>query len=394
MRIFSGIQPTGRKHLGNYLGAIRHWVAGQERGEGLYCLVDLHATTVAYQPADLQRYVLDSTAMLLAAGIDPSRSILYLQGDVVEHAELCWLLSSSATHGELERMHQFKDKSSKQELVSSALFLYPVLMAADILLYQTDEVPVGDDQRQHVELARNVAERFNHRFGPTFVVPEHRIAGQAARVMDLQAPEQKMSTTSSTEAGTIYVLDDEKAITKKFKSAVTDSGTEIRRAEDKPGISNMIEILSAIRGTSFEAVEEDFRGKMYGHLKVAVGEEVAAHLKPIRDKYPELRADEKKLHAILDDGAAKARTIAQATMAMVRTRMGVTRAPVSPTIARALELASAAQEHERKDKLDQALKAYEAIVALPAASPVEAESLRFARYFVEKAKARKAAQKS
>ena len=234
MRIFSGIQPTGRKQLGNYLGAIIHYVAGQDRGEGIYCLVDLHSLTVAYDPAALREYLYDTTAILLAAGLDPSRCILFRQSDVKEHTELCWLLASVTAYGELGRMTQFKEKSAEQrDFVSAGLFFYPVLMAADILAYQTNEVPVGDDQRQHIELTRDIAQRFNSRFGETFVLPEARIPEVGARIMDLQAPERKMSTTGGTEQGTVYVLDEPDAIRRKFKSAVTDSGREIVRGSGK-----------------------------------------------------------------------------------------------------------------------------------------------------------------
>src|SRR5438552_16261432 len=246
-RIFSGIQPTGRKHLGNYIGAITQYVAGQDRGEAIYCIVDLHATTVAYEPAELRANVYDTAAVLLAAGLEPEngRCILFRQSDVREHTELCWLLSAVTAHGDLNRMHQFKEKSARQrELISAGLFLYPVLQAADILAYKADEVPVGDDQRQHLELARDIAERFNERFGETFVVPRHRIPEVGARIMDLQSPEQKMSTTMPSELGILYVDDDPDTVVKKVRSAVTDSGSEIVRAPDKPGISNLIEVLA------------------------------------------------------------------------------------------------------------------------------------------------------
>src|SRR5436305_14273928 len=246
-RIFSGIQPTGRKHLGNYFGAITQYVAGQDRGEAIYCIVDLHATTVAYEPAKLRESVYGTAATLLAAGLDPARCIFFRQGDVQEHTELCWLLSSVAAFGELNRMHQFKEKSAAQrELVSAGLFFYPVLQAADVLAYRADEVPVGEDQRQHVELMRDVAERFNARFGETLVAPEVRVPKVGARIMDLQFPDRKMSTTAGSEQGTVYVLDEARAIEKKVRSAVTDSGTEVRRGPDKAGISNLIDILAAV----------------------------------------------------------------------------------------------------------------------------------------------------
>jgi tryptophanyl-tRNA synthetase len=323
MRIFSGIQPTGRKHLGNYLGAIRQYTAGQSRGEGIYCVVDLHATTVAYKPEDLKKSLYDTTAMLLAAGLNPDKCVLFRQSDVRQHAELCWLLSTVTAHGELSRMTQFKDKAAKQELVSASLFFYPVLMAADILLYQTNEVPVGDDQRQHVELTRVIAERFNQRFGQTFVVPEHRIPQVAARVMDLKDPASKMSTSAAEPAGVVYVLDDEAVTMKKFKSAVTDSGSEVKRGADKAGISNLIEIYAATKNVSAEDVEKEFAAQRYGDFKMAVGEAVNAYLKPVRERYTELRPDEAELERILAKGADKARAIAEETMVNVRGKMGL-----------------------------------------------------------------------
>jgi tryptophanyl-tRNA synthetase len=324
MRIFSGIQPTGRKQLGNYLGAIIHYVAGQDRGEGIYCLVDLHSLTVAYDPARLREYVYDTTAILLAAGLDPSRCILFRQSDLPEHTELCWLLANVTAYGELRRMTQFKDKADQQEFVSAGLFLYPVLMAADILAYQTNEVPVGEDQRQHVELARDIAQRFNARFGETFVVPEARIPGVAARVMDLQNPDKKMSTTGGTEQGTVYVLDQPEDVIRKFKSAVTDSGREIRRGPDKAGITNLIEILSVVRGVDPEAIEKEFsEAEGYADFKRIAGEAVAEYLAPVRERYAELRPDEQGLELILAAGADKARAISSLTVADVRRRMGI-----------------------------------------------------------------------
>jgi tryptophanyl-tRNA synthetase len=233
MRIFSGIQPTGRKHLGNYIGAIRQYVEGQDRGDpAIYCIVDLHAISVPWEPAELRSNLYDTTAILLAAGLDPDRCILFRQSDVREHAELTWLLSSVTAHGDLNRMHQFKEKSSKQrELVSAALFFYPVLQAADVLAYKAQEVPVGEDQRQHIELMREIARRFNERFGQVLVEPEHRIPEVGARIMDLQEPADKMATTGGSPQGTVYVLDEPAAITKKVRSAVTDSGSEVRRGD-------------------------------------------------------------------------------------------------------------------------------------------------------------------
>ena len=324
MRIFSGIQPTGRKHLGNYLGAIRHYVSGQDRGDAIYCIVDLHAITVAYDPEDLRQRLYDTAAILLAAGLDPDRCILFRQSDVREHTELCWLLSSVTSYGALSRMHQFKEKSGDQrEFVSAGLFIYPILQAADILAYCTDEVPVGEDQRQHLELARDIAERFNSRYGETLVLPAHRIPPVGARIMDLQTPDRKMSTTGGTELGTVFVLEEPATVQKKFMSAVTDSGTEIRRAPDKDGISNLIEILAAVRDVEPETVEREFDGSRYSDFKKAVAEAVVDYLLPTRERYMDLRADERRLEDILAVGADKARAIAARTVADVRGRMGV-----------------------------------------------------------------------
>jgi tryptophanyl-tRNA synthetase len=323
--IFSGIQPTGRKHLGNYIGAIRQYVEGQERGEpAIYCIVDLHAISVAYDPAELRERLHDTTALLLAAGLDPERCLLFRQSDVREHAELTWLLSAVTAHGDLNRMHQFKDKSAKQrELVSAALFFYPVLQAADVLAYRAGEVPVGEDQKQHVELMREIARRFNERFGGDLVEPEHRIPAVGARIMDLQEPQRKMSTTGATEAGTLYVLDEPDAIRKKLGSAVTDSGREVRRAADKPGIANLIEVLAVARGSEPEAVEAEFGDAGYGEFKQAVGEALVELLAPVRERYAELRPDGAALEGALSAGAEKARALAAPTVAEVRDRMGI-----------------------------------------------------------------------
>jgi tryptophanyl-tRNA synthetase len=327
VRIFSGIQPTGRKHLGNYIGAIVQYVAGQDRGDGIYCIVDLHAITVAYEPAELRERLYDTTAILLAAGLDPRRCILFRQSDVHEHTELTWLLSSVTELGRLQRMHQFRDKSlAQRELVSAALLLYPVLQAADVLAYRAHEVPVGEDQREHLELMRDVARRFNARFGDgeeVLVVPEHRIPQVGARIMDLQDPTRKMSTSGGSEQGTVYVLDEPKAIEKKLKSAVTDSGSDVRRDPAKPGVSNLIEILAAVRGVGPDAIESELAQARYGELKTAVASAVVDYLAPVRERYRQLRADEDALERILRDGAARASAIAAQTLADVRERMGV-----------------------------------------------------------------------
>ena len=326
MRIFSGIQPTGRKHLGNYIGAIAQYVSGQDRGEGIFCIVDLHAITLSYDPAELRERVYDTTAILLAAGLDPARCTLFRQSDVPQHTELTWLLSSLTELGRLQRMHQFRDKSlAQRELVSSALLMYPVLQAADVLAYRAEEVPVGEDQREHLELMRDVARRFNARYGEgeeVLVVPEHRIPEVGARIMDLQDPTSKMSTSVGSEQGTVHVLDEPKAIEKKFKSAVTDSGSEVRIAPEKPGIGNLIEILAAVRGVEPRAIESEFAEARYGEFKAAVAAAVIDYLAPVRERYQQLRGDQAALDGILGEGAAQAEAMAAQTLTDVRQRMG------------------------------------------------------------------------
>jgi tryptophanyl-tRNA synthetase len=323
--IFSGIQPTGAKHLGNYIGAITQYVAGQDRADpAIYCIVDLHAVTVPYDPADLRTRTYDTAAILIAAGLDPARCLLFRQADVMEHAELSWLLSSVTPLGELNRMHQFRDKSAAQrEMVSAGLLFYPVLQSADVLAYRAHEVPVGEDQREHLELMRRTAERFNSRFGETLVVPDHRIPEVGARVRDLQEPDRKMSTTGGSEQGTVYVLDEPDTIRRKFKRAVADSGREIVRREDKPGISNLIEIAAVARGVSPEEIEREFDGSGYGDFKTAVADAVVDWLAPVRERYHELRGDEAELERILEAGADKARAISSRTLRDVREVMGV-----------------------------------------------------------------------
>jgi tryptophanyl-tRNA synthetase len=325
VRIFSGIQPTGRKHLGNYIGAIRGYLEGQERGDpAIYCIVDLHATSVSYDADALPGYVLDTTAMLMAAGLDPDRCILFRQSDVAEHSELCWLLASVTPYGDLQRMTQFKDKSAReQQLVRTSLFLYPVLQAADILLYRTDEVPVGEDQRQHVELSREVARRFNATYGEVLVEPNVVIPKTGARIMDLQNPDSKMSTTGSTEAGRVYIDDEPDAIVKKIKRAQTDSGTDVVRGPEKAGITNLIDIYAVARGVEPAEVEREFAGQGYGAFKQAVGEATAELLAPVRERYRELRADEAGIERVLEQGAERAREIAVPVMADVRSVMGI-----------------------------------------------------------------------
>jgi tryptophanyl-tRNA synthetase len=325
VKIFSGIQPTGDKHLGNYIGGFRQYAQTQELGEAFFCIVDLHSITVEYDPRDLHDRTLDLFAMLVATGLDPQRSTVFAQSHVTAHAEAAWLLSSVTSYGQLGRMTQFKDKADRHEFISSGLFTYPVLMAGDILLYQTDRVPIGDDQRQHLELARDVAERFNARFGVTFVVPDGIYPAVGARIMDLQEPTRKMSTTGGTEQGTVKLLDEPDTIRKKFRSAVTDSGREIRRAEDKPGVSNLIDILSVATGRSPQEVEAAYDGSGYGDLKQDVGDAVAELLAPVRARYLELRADEPELLRLLAVGAEKARAASAPTLETMYDRMGFVR---------------------------------------------------------------------
>ncbi|HEY7178488.1 MAG TPA: tryptophan--tRNA ligase [Gaiella sp.] len=325
MKIFSGIQPTGDKHLGNYIGGFRQYARTQELGEAFFCIVDLHSITVDHDPADLHERTLDLFAMLIATGLDPDRSTVFAQSHVTAHAEASWLLSAVTSYGQLGRMTQFKDKADQREFVSAGLFTYPVLMAGDILLYQTDRVPIGDDQRQHLELARDVAQRFNARFGETFVLPEGIYPEVGARIMDLQEPTKKMSTTGGTEQGTVKVLDEPDVIRKKFRSAVTDSGREIRRADDKPGVTNLVDVLSVATDRSPEEIERAYDGSGYGDLKRDVGDAVAELLAPVRERYLELRGDEPELLRLLAAGADQARAASGPTLAAMYERMGFVR---------------------------------------------------------------------
>jgi tryptophanyl-tRNA synthetase len=326
MRIFSGIQPTGAKHLGNYSGGFRQYVVTQEEGDAFFCIVDLHSISVEHDPKELHDSTLDLAALLFAIGLDPDRSTVFAQSHVTAHAEANWLLSSVTSYGQLGRMTQFKDKAERREFVSAALFTYPVLMAGDILLYQTDLVPVGDDQRQHVELTRDIAERFNQRYGETFRVPEGRFPTIGARIMDLQEPAQKMSTTDGTPQGTVLIADPPDVIRKKVKSAVTDSGREVRHDRDaKPGISNLIEIMSVASGESFDAIEARYDGAGYGPFKADVAEAVVALLDPIRQRYEQIRAEEHELRRFLAHGAEKARAASAPTLEAMYERMGFAR---------------------------------------------------------------------
>jgi tryptophanyl-tRNA synthetase len=322
MRIFSGIQPTGAKHFGNYAGGFRQYVETQERGDAFFCVVDLHSITVEYEPADLRERSLDLAAMLFAIGLDPARSTVFLQSHVPAHPEAAWLLAAVTSYGQLGRMTQFKDKSERRDFISAGLFTYPVLMAGDILLYQTDLVPIGDDQRQHLELARDVAERFNTRFGETFKLPQGVYPEVGARIMDLQEPTNKMSTTGGTPQGTILMLDPPATVRKKLKGAVTDSGSEVRRGEDKAGVTNLIDILSVATGETPEQIEARYSGAGYGQFKSDVAEAVIALLEPIQSRYAELTADRGELQRLLRVGAEKAREASAPTLARMYEAMG------------------------------------------------------------------------
>jgi tryptophanyl-tRNA synthetase len=326
LRVFSGIQPTGRKTLGNYSGGFRQYVQTQAAGDGFFCIVDLHSITVDYDPGELRRSTLDLAAILFATGLDAERSTVFCQSHVTAHAEAAWLLAAVTGYGQLGRMTQFKDKSEHHEFISAGLFTYPVLMAGDILLYQTDLVPIGDDQRQHLELARDVAERFNHRYGETFRVPDGQFPEIGGRIMDLQQPTSKMSTTMSSEQGAVYIADSPDAIRKKFKTAVTDSEREIRYdPAAKPGVSNLLEIMSVATGDPIDALEQRFAGAGYGDLKEAVGESVVALLSPIQARFEALRADERELQRLLAVGAEKARRVCEPTLDVMYDRMGFVR---------------------------------------------------------------------
>lgn len=321
-RVFSGIQPSGDLHLGNYLGALRRFVDDQHEHDSVFCIVDLHALTLPHDVAALAGKTLDAAAMYLAAGIDPDQAILFAQSHVPQHTQLAWLMECNSAFGELSRMTQFKDKSARGEFISAALFTYPALMAADILLYDTDRVPVGDDQRQHLEFARDVAERFNARFGPTFTVPAAAIATVAARVMDLQSPENKMSKSVSSPQGTVLMLDDPTVLEKKFKRAVTDTETEVRYdVVAKPGVSNLLSILSACTGEAPEALAGKYT--QYGPLKADTAAAVIEVLTPVQTRFAEVRADEAELRRILSRGAEKAEAIAAVTMHRARAAVGL-----------------------------------------------------------------------
>jgi len=321
-RVFSGIKPSGAVQLGNLLGALRQWVADQYEADSVYCVVDLHALTVPQDPAILRARTLELAQVLLAIGIDPEVSTLFIQSHVHEHAELAWIMECTASFGELRRMTQFKDKAASSEFVSGGLFTYPALMAADILLYDADRVPVGDDQRQHLELARDLAIRFNSRFGETFVVPEAAVPRVGARVMDLQHPTRKMSKSEESPQGTILVLEDPRSIERKITRAVTDTETEVRYdPEAKPGVSNLLTILGAATGEDPVVLAE--RYDRYGPLKADTAEAVIELLRPIQARYAELADDPTATAALLARGAEKARSIAAPTLARAKEAMGL-----------------------------------------------------------------------
>ena len=318
-RVLSGIQPTGEVHLGNYIGAISRWVRDQQP-EHFFCIVDLHAITLPYDPPQLRDKTLDLACWLLAAGIDPG--LLFVQSHVREHTELAWILNSVATMGELQRMTQFKDKSQGRDSVSVGLFDYPVLQAADILIYQAEEVPVGADQQQHIELTRDIAQRFNTRYGDTFTVPRATLPASGARIMDLQNPHNKMSKSADSPAGTIVLSDDETATRKKIMRAVTDSDASVRAAEDKPAVTNLLDMMSAVTGASIGQLEDHFAGSGYGDFKKELAESVNGFLRPVRERYAELTHDAVAVHEALRKGADRAREVAEATMSTVRERVG------------------------------------------------------------------------
>jgi tryptophanyl-tRNA synthetase len=323
-RILSGVQPTGNIHLGNYVGAFRQWVDMQHDFEALYPVVDLHAITLPYDHRELADRTLEAAAMLLACGLDPEVCTLFVQSHVPEHTELAWLFNHLATVGELRRMTQFKSKAAEggEGPLPAGYFNYPVLMVADILIYQADRVPVGEDQRQHLELTRDIAERFNARFGETFVVPEAYIPKVGGRVMDLQNPTAKMSKSSATPAGRIEVLDPPEVIRRKVRSAVTDSGREVLARPDKPAITNLLELFSVATGKALEELEQAYAGRGYGDFKADLADALVAFLAPVREGYTELRGDPGRLTAVLEQGAAKAQAIARENLALAKDRMG------------------------------------------------------------------------
>lgn len=322
-RIFSGVQPSGDLTLGNYIGAIKNWVGLQDDYECLYCIVDLHAITVRQTPADLRKRTLEVLMQYLAAGIDPEKSCVFIQSHASTHAELSWILSCNTQMGELSRMTQFKEKSrSHADNINAGLFTYPVLMAADILAYQADLVPVGHDQLQHIELARDIAQRFNHFYGDTFTIPEGYMPKVGKRIMSLQSPENKMSKSDPNPNGFIRLLDDTDTIMRKFKRAVTDSDNEIKASPEKPGVTNLLSIYSAVTDKTVEEAEHEFEGKGYGDFKLAVGEAVASALKPLQDEFLRLSKDKAYVESVYKKGAETANYLSNKTLRKVYKKVG------------------------------------------------------------------------
>ncbi len=320
---FSGVQPSGNLTIGNYLGAIKNFPEFSEKYKCFYCVVDQHAITVRQVPAELRRRTYETLALYIACGLDPQKNTLYVQSHVPAHTELAWMLNCFTMFGELSRMTQFKDKSARHaDNVNAGLFTYPVLMAADILLYQTDVVPIGSDQKQHVELARNIVDRFNQLYPDTFTMPEPIVAKSGARIMSLAEPTKKMSKSDENENAVVRILDDKDAIIRKFKRAVTDSGSEIRVAEDKPGVTNLITIYSCFTGKSVEEIEREFDGVGYGDFKIAVGQACAERLAPVQEEYRRLLADKAYLESVMKNGADEAAYYARKTLSKVRRKLG------------------------------------------------------------------------
>jgi len=321
--VFSGVQPTGSLTLGNYLGAIKNFSAFSDEYRCYYCVVDMHAITVRQNPAELRRRTYDTLALYIACGLDPEKNVLFVQSHVPAHAELAWILDCYTMFGELSRMTQFKDKSAKNaDNINAGLFTYPTLMAADILLYQTEMVPVGDDQKQHLELSRDIANRFNGVYSDTFVVPEPYFAKTSARIMSLAEPTKKMSKSDPNENAVIRILDDKDTIIRKFKRAVTDSGCEVRHGEGKEGIENLMSIYGAVTSKSFDEIETEFDGKGYGDFKLAVGEAVADALEPVRSEFARLSADKKYIEDVMRNGSAEAARAAARTLSKVKRKVG------------------------------------------------------------------------
>lgn len=325
-RVFSAIKPTGNPTLGNYLGAMQHWGRMSDEYDCLFSVADLHAITVAIDPKELRENSKRLFALLIAVGIEPEKNVVFMQSHVRAHSELCWLLNNYTMFGEARRMTQFKEKSEKApENVNVGLFDYPVLMAADILLYQTDIVPVGDDQMQHVELCRNIAERFNNRYSPTFKIPEGRVPKTGARIYSLTDPTAKMGKSDGDDAGSVFILDTPEAIMRKFKRAVTDSDAEVKASPDKPGITNLLNIYAALCGISVEAAETEFCGSDYASFKTRVGEAAVEKLRPVRERYDALRRDDGYLSELMRSGADKAERIAARTLEKAYKKIGFVR---------------------------------------------------------------------